>query len=232
MLTIDFRTKLFMSATLSFTLLMGNLQQRYLIVAFTASALPYLLMFCSKQYKDCFKGLSFVLLATVIQKYYLYETKGFLSFFFLFLAMLSLRLLPGLMMGKYTLATTSMSDLVYCLKKLRLPDQVVIPITVMARFFYTVKEDYGQIKDAMYLNGLTTRRLLFKPLKLFEYRFVPLLMCLIRTSNEVAISAMTRGMSIGGEKSSISNAHFSLIDIFLFGLMFTLIGFFIKGKYA
>ncbi|MDM8311352.1 Cobalt transport protein [Clostridium cadaveris] len=115
---------------------------------------------------------------------------------------------------------------------MKIPDQIVIPITVMARFFYTFREDYSQIKDAMYLHGLTTKRLILNPLKLFEYRTVPLLMCLTRTADEVAISALTRGMEIGVKRSSISTSKIKEIDYIFFLIMFLLIGFYIRGKYA
>ena len=49
-----------------------------------------------------------------------------------------------------------MSDLVASLKKMKFLDSLIIPLSVMIRFFYTLKEDYQQIKEAMYLQGLVT----------------------------------------------------------------------------
>lgn len=229
---LDFRTKLFMTLVISCTLLLGNLQQKYLAVAIAASILPYLLMLSEKRYKAALKGAILIVAASVVQKYFLYQITGILSSLFLFISVLCLRMLPGLMMGKYTLVSTGMSDMVFSLKRIKLPDVIVIPITVMARFFYTVQEDYGQIKNAMYLQGLTTKRLILNPLKLFEYKTVPLLMCLTRTAEEVSISALTRGMEVGTQRSSISDTRIKGIDLFFFFLMFVLIGFYIKGKYA
>lgn len=230
--SLDFRTKLFMTLVISYTLLLGNLQQKYLPVAIAATLLPYMLLLSERRYKEAAKGILFIAAASVIQKYFLYHATGLLNSFFLFIAMLFLRMLPGLMMGKYTLVSTGMSDMVLSLKRIRFPDAIVIPITVMARFFYTVQEDYGQIQDAMYLQGLTAKRLMLHPLKLFEYRTVPLLMCLTRTAEEVSISALTRGMEVGIQRSSISEARIKGMDIFFFLLMFVLIGFYIRGKYA
>lgn len=229
---LDFRTKLFMTIVLSYTLLLGNLQQKYLVVAVVASFLPYFLLLCDKQYGEALKGGLIILAAAIIQKYFLYHATGMLSSLFLFIAVLCLRMLPGFMMGKYTLLSTDMSDLVYSLKKMKAPDELVIPITVMARFFFTVREDYSQVKDAMYLHGLYARKLLLQPLKLFEYRTVPLLMCLTRTADEVSISALTRGMVVGSKRTSISKARLKGIDWLFFALMFILIGFYIRGKYA
>lgn len=221
-----------MTIVISYTLLLGNLQQKYLAVAVAASLLPYVLLISERRYKEALKGGIFIIVASIIQKYFLYNATGILTSLFLFISMLFLRMLPGLMMGKYTLVSTDMSKLVCSLKKMKIPDQIVIPITVMARFFYTFREDYSQIKDAMYLHGLTTKRLILNPLKLFEYRTVPLLMCLTRTADEVAISALTRGMEIGVKRSSISTSKIKEIDYIFFLIMFLLIGFYIRGKYA
>ena len=146
---LDFRTKLFMTIVLSYTLLLGNLQERYLGIAITASLLPYLLLLQQKRYAEVIKGAIMILAATIIQKYFLCRATGMLASLFLFIAMLTLRMLPGFMMGKYTLISTDMCDLVYSLKKMKAPDEIIIPITVMVRFFYTVREDYSQIKDAI-----------------------------------------------------------------------------------
>lgn len=221
-----------MTIVISYTLLLGNLQQKYLAVAVAASLLPYVLLISERRYKEALKGGIFIIVVSIIQKYFLYNATGILTSLFLFISMLFLRMLPGLMMGKYTLVSTDMSELVCSLKKMKIPDQIVIPITVMARFFYTFREDYSQIKDAMYLHGLTTKRLILNPLKLFEYRTVPLLMCLTRTADEVAISALTRGMEIGVKRSSISTSKIKEIDYIFFLIMFLLIGFYIRGKYA
>ena len=194
---MDIRTKLFMTGVISYVLLLGNLQQTYLAAAIAISLLPYLLLFLEKRYKESIRGGVLLLAAGLVQKFLLQDAKGVWASLFLFLTVVFLRMAPGIMMGKYAFVTTGMSDLVCALKKMRLPDQIVIPMTVMARFFYTVREDYRQVKDAMYLHGLTTARLLVHPVRLLEYRTVPLLMCLTRTADEVAVSALTRGMEVG-----------------------------------
>ncbi|MCI5997931.1 MAG: energy-coupling factor transporter transmembrane component T [Peptoniphilaceae bacterium] len=229
---LDFRTKLFMTFVISYTLLLGNLQQRYLIIAVITSLLPYFLLAWEKRYKESLRGFLIIFIAGFSQKYFIYRTEGLWSSLFLFITIIFLRMLPGITMGKYTLTTTDMSEIVYTLKKMHFPDQIIIPLIVMARFFYTVKEDYKQVKDAMYMHKLTTRSLIFKPFKLFEYRTVPLLMCLTRTADEVSVSALTRGLEIGLQRSSISDARFKFIDCFFLFLMFLLIIFYIRSKYA
>lgn len=46
---------------------------------------------------------------------------------------------------------------------------------------------------------------------MMEYRFVPLLMCLSRTADDMSISAMTRGIAVGQARSSISRPRLSLL---------------------
>ena len=135
-------------------------------------------------------------------------------------------------MAKFAINSSSMSEIASSLKKMKVPDTIVIPITVMARFFHATKEDYRQVKDAMYLHGLTNKRLFFHPIKLFEYRIIPLFMVLTKTADDVSVSAMTRGLKIGKVRSSLSENSFGVLDYFCFLLMCILIGFYIGGKYA
>lgn len=94
----------------------------------------------------------------------------------------------------------------------------------MFRFFYTVKEDYRQIKEAMYLQELVTSQFFCQPLRMIEYRFVPLLMCLSRTADDAATSPTSRRMSVGQERSSISKSRLRLLDYFwMFAMLAILI---------
>lgn len=229
---LDFRTKIFMALTLSYTLILGNIQQKYPLMAAVYSLLPYVFLFLNKRNGIAWKGCAFIVFAYIIQKESLFTDSGFLGSVFLFMVMVFLRLLPGFMMATFALSSSTMSEITCSLKKMKLPDIFLIPITVMARFFYTVKEDYKQVKDAMYLHGLTNRKLLFHPMQLFEYRAIPLFMVLTKTADDVAASAMMRGLRINGKRTSISECKFGGGDYVCFLLMFLLIGLYIGGKYA
>ena len=163
---------------------------------------------------------------------WVFSAGGFLGSLFLFITMMFLRLLPGFVMARFALASSTMSHMTSALKKMHFPVVLIIPITVMARFFHTAREDYNQVKDAMYLHGLTNRRLFFHPVKLFEYRMVPLFMVLTKTADDVAVSAMTRGLKIHGKRTYIGESRFCMRDYICFLLMLVLIGFYIGGKYV
>lgn len=229
---IDFRTKILMSTVLSYTLILGNIQQKYPVVAAVYSLLPYGFLLGCKERKSGAKGMVFVGAAFLVQRESLFMDSGFFGAVFLFLVILFLRFLPGFMMAKFALRSSTMSEITSSLKKMKVPDTLVIPITVMARFFHTTKEDYRQVKDAMYLHGLTNQRLLVKPVKLFEYRIVPLLMVLTKTADDIAVSAMSRGLKIGEARSSLTENRFGIGDCLCLLLMGILMAFYLGGKYA
>lgn len=229
---LEFRTKMFMSLSLSYTLILGNIQAKYPFVAAVYSLLPYAFLFLNKDRKTAMKGLIFIVISYIIQKKLLFANSGFLGSLFLFITMMFLRLLPGFMMARFTLSSSTMSEITSSLKKMKFPDVLIIPITVMARFFHTAREDYHQVKDAMYLHGLTNKKLLFHPIKLFEYRMVPLFMVLTKTADDVSVSAMTRGLRINEKRTYLNECKFRAVDYFCFFLMFVLIGFYTGGKYA
>lgn len=213
---LDFRTKLCMTVVLSYVLLVGNLQEKHKFIALFLTYLPSCLFCISGYYKKGIKGILLLSFAYCLQCYLFNYATGAVLSFFLFFTIIILRMIPSIMMGRYTFMTTDMCEIITALKKMRVPIQIIIPITVMARFFYTVKIDYRQIREAMYLHGLTAKKLIFKPMKLYEYQVVPLLMLLMRTADEVSISAMTRGLSVDRERSSICTVTFHILDYCVF----------------
>lgn len=141
-----------------------------------------------------------------------------------------LRMLPGYLMAYYTYSSTSMSDLVESLRRIRLPDELIIPISVMFRFFGSISEDYNSVSIAMRMHDLTLKKHILSPLKYMELKLVPLLMVSIKTADDVAVSAMTRGLVVGGERSSLSKTEIRTIDWILILIMSCIFVIFIKGS--
>ena len=232
---IDFRTKLYMTAVTGLICINGNLQYRLPSVSLVICLFPFVLLlwhgklkfvFLKKKEdenaKRCFEiflqgGIS-VLIVWFLSVKLPYKNIGLLSAFIFLLNGILIRMLPGFMMGYYALFTSSMSDIVFSLGKMKLPEFIIIPLSLMFRFFYSIKEDYSQIKEAIKMHGISFRNNYKNPMRLIEYRIVPLLMCATRCADDVAVSAMTRGMVIGKKRSSISDAKLRLVDYILLGL--------------
>ena len=64
-------------------------------------------------------------------------------------------MLPCFITGAYTFTTTSASAFICAMRRMRVPEAVVIPCVVVIRFFPTIAEDYRQIRNAMALRGIS-----------------------------------------------------------------------------
>ena len=104
------------------------------------------------------------------------------------------------------------------LEKLKLPFSVVITIAVMFRFFPTLKEEYGHIKNAMKMRGigLNAVNVISKPILTLEYMMVPLLSSASRIGDELAAAGHTKGVDAPAKKVRYKTSHFTAADAFIF----------------
>lgn len=227
---IDFRVKLLLTIVIGIVTIEGSIGQRYQFLGFLVAIFPYILAVFDKKFSFVFKGLFYSLLAISIENYSLIIGEKFLAMILNLYGGIVIRILPGVMMGYYTMTTTSMSDLVYSLQKMKMPDVIIIPISVMFRFFYSIKEDYKKINEAMYMHGITIKNFFKNPMKYLEYKFVPLLMITSQSADNVAISAMTRAMKLSCPRTSISDQKFKIYDYILFIFAIILMFLFVRVK--
>lgn len=227
---IDFRTKIFLTNVIGIVAVEGSLGRRYYYLGILIAIFPYLLALFDRKWSLLIKGLLYTSVAILGQGLLLKLPQNFFTMILNLYVGIIIKVLPGFMMGYYALVTTKMSDLVYSLQKISLPNFLIIPVSVMFRFFYSIKEDYMKINEAMYMHGLTMKNFFKDPAKILEYKFVPLLMITSQTADDVAISAMTRGMRVDAERSSISDASLKLQDyvLIIFGIFIIIL--FIRVK--
>ena len=77
--------------------------------------------------------------------------------------------MPCVIAACFLMTTTSVSEFIGSMKKMHMTDKITIPLSVIFRFFPTVKEDAGAINAAMKMRGITPK----SPLLMMEYRMVP-----------------------------------------------------------
>ena len=227
---IDFRTKFFLTLIIGISTMEGSLARRYYYLGIFLALLPYLFALYDRKISLVSKGIFYTGLAFLGQNIMEKFPNSFWAMILNLYAGIVIKILPGLIMGYYTMTTTKMSDLVYSLQKIKMPNTIIIPISVMFRFFYSIKQDYKIIGEAMYMHDLTLKSFFKNPSRFIEYEFVPLLMITSQTADNVAISAMTRGMKVDGERSSISSAQLRSIDYILLAFGIFIIRLFIRIK--
>lgn len=123
-------------------------------------------------------------------------------------------LLPCIITGAYAFTTTTIGEFVCAMRRLRLPEGVIIPCMVVLRFFPTIREDYRQIRSAMALRGIAegSAALLRHPAQSLEYIIIPLLMNGTNVSQDLSVAALTKGISLPGRHTCMTEIRMTAWD--------------------
>ena len=122
------------------------------------------------------------------------------------------RMGPGLLMGYYLIITTTVSEFIASMERLRIPKKIIIPFSVIFRFLPTINEEMHFINDAMRMRGISIGKAKGNVIKLLEYRLVPLFISCIKIGEELSCSALTRGLGSGVKRSNICTIGIKTID--------------------
>ena len=124
-------------------------------------------------------------------------------------------LLPCVIAGAYAFSTTGVGELVCALRKLRIPETIVVPCVTVVRFFPMITEDYRYIRSAMAFRGIAAGRaaLLCHPVQSLEYILMPLLMNSNNVAQDLAVAAMTKGISLPGKHTCIIQLQMTTKDL-------------------
>ena len=139
------------------------------------------------------------------------------GFWLNFISLLSVGIrimLPCLITGAYAFTTTTVGEFVCAMRKLRIPESIIIPCVVVIRYFPTVKEDYIQIRSAMSLRGIGGMGFLRHPARTLEYILIPLLMNSSSVAQDLSVAALTKGISIPGRHTCMSELRVTWLDWF------------------
>ena len=213
---IDPRTKLLLLLTMNILLLSLRKGPGLNLLRFLAGFLPLLMLILGKKYRfAAFYGILY-LGCHAVGYYLLPGTTGFPAMFLGFIHSLGTRFVPGGMMGVYFLTTTKVNEFVLAMEKMHVSQKVIIPLSVMFRFFPTVGEESSSISDAMRMRKLGFRYFWRRPVEVLEYRMVPLMMSVVNIGEELSASALTRCLGQHQTRSSISDGGFGPMDGALF----------------
>ena len=103
------------------------------------------------------------------------------------------------------------------IRKLPIPENIMLILIVMLRFVPTVVHEFGEVKDAMKVRGFlrSIRTVLFHPLSTLEYAIVPMVFRSLKIADELASSAIVRGIESPYKKDSYYIIRLTAKDIFL-----------------
>lgn len=154
--------------------------------------------------------------AAVFAGFYMLESwsaanaSGFLRSFIALNCYIVLRFFPTAMMGMYMMSTTTVSEFMAAMQRMRVTDKFTIPMAVMFRFFPTLMEEIRAINDSMRMRGVFLGG--GKASKILEYRIVPLMMCTVNIGEELSQAAITRGLKPGESRTNHCHIGFHAAD--------------------
>ncbi|WP_304942096.1 energy-coupling factor transporter transmembrane component T [Vallitalea guaymasensis] len=186
--------------------------QRSIYVEVGLIALLIIMLVYAKCYKASVKWIILFGITLMLQYYILPYGPKFIRDTFSFLVYYVRKIFPCLIVGTLIVKTTEVRYFVLALRKWHLPEQIIIPLSVTMRYFPSIKEETGHIRDAMKLRKV-------KGVAKFECYLVPLMISATNTAEELSAAAVTRGIENPVRKTSVVNIHFHIQDYICLALI-------------
>lgn len=215
-LLLDPRTKLIMLITVTTLMLSSGNGGVMNIVKPTLSIIPFVLLLSERKWKTAAKYLVLYAVCFALERVALYVLSGALSFLLLAVCSVMTRFAPGFMMGAFLISSTSVSDFIAAMKRMHITEKIVIPLSVIFRFFPTIGEENAAINDAMRMRGIRFGGK--HPGKMLEYRLIPLMISVVKIGDELSAAALTRGLGAPVKRTDICNIGFHIQDVVMLAL--------------
>lgn len=207
---IDPRTKICLTVTVSTIMVAGGTGGIMTLIRPCLMALPMCLLVLSKRWKSAVKFSVVYAVLFLLELTVLPLLTGTWNFILGAAVGIYTHMLPGFIMGYYLIESTTVSEFVAAMEKVHIPQKIVIPLSVVFRFFPTIGEEYAAIGDAMKMRGISSLR---SPIKMLEYRVVPLMISIANIGEELSAAALTRGLGAPEKRTNICNIGFGALDI-------------------
>ena len=213
---LDPRTKLILLLTIT-TLMFSTSNEGIMnIVKPCLSLVPFALILSERRFKTAGKYLVLYAVCFILERIALTSLSGLLSFIVLAVTSIMTRFAPGIMTGAYLISSTSISEFIGAMERMHITEKIVIPMSVIFRFFPTISEEYQAIRDAMKMRGIRFGGML-------EYRLVPLMVSVVKIGDELSAAALTRGLGAPVKRTNVCQIGFHVQD--LIAILFCVICF-------
>ncbi len=107
-------------------------------------------------------------------------------------------------------AIITVSEFTAAMLRIHVSEKIIIPLSVMFRFFPTVLDEFHSINTAMKMRGIQFGRVGIT--KMIEYRLVSLMTCYAKIGEELSAAALTRGLGGDAKRTNICKIGFHLQD--------------------
>ena len=185
------------------------------ILLFVILSFSFLLYIYSRIYKKAFYFLAFFSLLLGLE-YGMIKISDYDLVFALYMMIFFLsRMTLIAMFGAYITRTTKISEMIEALNRMKVPRSISIPFSVLLRFAPTMGYELKALIENMRIRGVIKNKffVLRNPIKYAAYTLVPLLMRMIKVSDELSASALIRGLDSGDNRVTIVELRFKVMDL-------------------
>ena len=211
---LDPRTKMFLLLAVSTVLLLGGSTPALLAVRGLMLLFPFGLLAISGRWRAALLLLVLYFASYALMPGIPFLATGVLNAIVVGSCTVLTRFVPTVATGYFVLSTTTVSEFMAAMERLRAPQWLTIPLSVLFRFFPTLAEEARAIGKAMRMRGVSLARK--GPLALVEYRLVPLMACSVRIGEDLSAASLTRGLGAPGKRTNICRIGFHWQDAAVF----------------
>lgn len=167
------------------------------------AAFAILLLICQNQYRLGFKW--FIIYGCLFFTHYFISTyiNAPILNALLLMLLIALKTLPTFIIAS-GLSKVPSGQLLASLQKLKIPDSILLTLTVALRFFPILRAESKIIGENVRIRGISLKspKNWLRLNQMFEYAIIPLLMRTIRLADDLSASATTRGIDAPCKKTS------------------------------
>ncbi|EPY2272880.1 energy-coupling factor transporter transmembrane component T [Clostridium sporogenes] len=174
-------------------------------------AISVLLLLCGCR-KSSIKWITFYGALLFIQYYLIPVMPTFIAVMFSVLAIYARKLLPCMMIGELIIKTIPVRLIILSLQKWKIPQKIIIPLSITIRYFPAIKEEVTHIKEAMKMRKIKGA------IRRIECMYVPMLISAANTAEELSAAAITRGIENPAPKTSVVDIRFHIQDYICLGI--------------
>lgn len=214
---LDPRTKFAMLITIGLIMMSGTYVGIDYVLRVICVVIPSIMLFSIRKYKAVLLYVIVFFAAVFCEGFLITEISGVLNLIIMTFCGVVTRFGPGYVFGWYVVKSTSASEFLTAMERLHFPNIITIPMTVMFRYFPTLKEDYSSIHDAMRMREIGSN--VRNPFLYIEYILVPIMMSTMQIANDLSAASLTKGLSVNGKRTHICKINMTVIDYGLIGIM-------------
>ena len=119
------------------------------------------------------------------------------------------RFVPTLALAYFVFATTTVSEFMAAMGRMRIPDWIAIPLSVLFRFFPTLGQEARAINAAMRMRNITP---ISRGASYVENCLVPLMSCAVSIGEDLSAAALARGLGAPWPRTNTGSVGFALVD--------------------